>query len=128
MRLSSIVFHVTSNGPPNGPAPPRSTTPPLIVEKWIWTELALCELTPPEIVAFTPGDSSSPKTNVAPAPTSRPPRIVNGPAPMMQTAPSGTVTWPYVPGASVEVQLVPDPARDGMPRARVHSTATPTAP
>src|SRR4029078_5384636 len=29
--LSSIVVHVMSNGPPNGPEPPCDSTPPLIV-------------------------------------------------------------------------------------------------
>jgi hypothetical protein len=34
--LSSIAFHVMPNGPPNGPAPPWDTMPPLMVVKWIW--------------------------------------------------------------------------------------------
>jgi hypothetical protein len=49
-RLSSIVFQVITNGPPNGPDPPSTSIPPLIVLKWIWTFAAPVAWTPPLIV------------------------------------------------------------------------------
>ena len=66
IELSSIVFHVTSKGPPNGPEPPCTSMPPLIVVKWICTDIASVAWTPPLIVPVSTGFSSLPSTNVAP--------------------------------------------------------------
>jgi hypothetical protein len=56
--LSSIVFHVTPNGPPKGPEPPTRLMPPLTLLKWIWTEAAFVACTPPEIVPVCAGFSA----------------------------------------------------------------------
>src|SRR5512133_2639673 len=93
MTLSSIVFQVTSNGGPNGPAPPTRVTPPLIELKWICTEAAFVERTPPLIVPVWAGFSSLPSTNVAPSATDTPPLIVTGPANVRHAAPAGTTTF-----------------------------------
>src|SRR6478672_1760222 len=49
---------------------------------------------------------------IAPGLTKTPPWILIGPSEMMQVAPAGTVTVPYVPGASVLVHVVPLVADD----------------
>src|SRR5438445_6866415 len=118
MRLSSKVFHVTSNGPPNGPDPPWILTPPLIVEKWICTFMASFATTPPLIVAVWTAFSSLPNTTVAPRSTTRPPVIVTGPS-LKQAPSSGTTTRPYVPGASSPSQDVTAlaPTAEGAPTA-----------
>src|SRR5436309_10155783 len=105
MVLSSMAFQVTSNGPPNGPEPPTSSRPPLIVAKWICTEAAWSPCTPLVMVPLLPGCSSSPSTNVAPGFTNKPPLMVTGPS-LMHTAPAGTTTVPYEPGFNVVVHVV----------------------
>src|SRR3954447_2510287 len=105
MRLSSIAFHVRPNGPPNGPDPPCTSIPPLIVVKWICTEAGFVARPPPLIVPVCPGFSSLPSTNVAPGATNSPPLMVTGPS-LRQVPPSGTTTFWYVPGASPPLHVV----------------------
>src|SRR5690242_5288430 len=114
ITLSSIVFQVMSNGPPNGPDPPWTSIPPSIVEKWICTDAAFVPWTPPEIVAVWTGWSSLPNTSVAPGSTNSPPRIVTGPA-LKHVPPAGTTTFPYVPAASTPAHVVVLPAAPATP-------------
>src|SRR4051812_1131883 len=103
--LSSIAFHVIPKGPPAGPEPPRDSTPPLIVMKWICRFAGFVAWTPPVIVPLSPGASSLPSTNVAPGWTKSPPRMVTPPS-LKQLAPDGTTTLLYVPGARKPVHAV----------------------
>src|SRR5690242_5812479 len=89
MRLSSIVFHVIPNGPPNAPEPPLTSMPPLIVTKCSCTFAAPAAWTPLEIVPLSPGASSLPTTNVAPDPMTSPLQIVTGPV-LKHVAAAGT--------------------------------------
>jgi hypothetical protein len=53
--------------------------------------------------------------------------MVIGPSAMMHVAPAGTVTVPYVPGASVEVHVVALAAEDVTVSASVETSAIPSA-